>query len=184
MGSCWRAHGMGAHPHTPGSPGSRCPRWHTQPLASAGRSCCCSKDRCTPAVGELQSAGATSIYHWALETTLLAPDNPGQGHGERGWLGALGLPRAPRTTLRPQSHSSPSSTKWFPQVGLPVRSWGSGMLERHQPWPCCRLCSRSCRLQLLKLKPGVNLQSQEGAHEVGRGLGPSPPEGLPAALTL
>lgn len=49
------------------------------------------------------------------------------------------------------------------------------MLERHQPWPCCRLCSRSCRLQLLKLKPGVNLQSQEEAHEVGRGLGPTSP---------
>lgn len=123
--------------------------------------------------------GATSTQNWVLETTLPAPDTPGQSMEKGGGFGALGLPRALRTTLRPQSHSSPGSTKWFPQVGLPVRSWGSGTLERHQPWPCCRLRSRSCRLQLLKLKPGVNLQSQEGACDVGKGLGPSPPKACP-----
>lgn len=47
-------------------------------------------------------------------------------------------------------------------------------MERHQPCPCRRLRSRSCWLQLLKLKPGVSLQSQRGAGEVGRGLGPGP----------
>lgn len=49
-------------------------------------------------------------------------------------------------------------------------------MERHQPWPCRRLCSRSCWLQLLKLKPGVNLQRQEEAREVGRGFGPGSPK--------
>lgn len=30
--------------------------------------------------------GATSTQHRALETTLPAPDTPGQNHGDRGWL--------------------------------------------------------------------------------------------------
>lgn len=49
-------------------------------------------------------------------------------------------------------------------------------MERHQPCPRRRLRSRSCRLQLLKLKPGVSLRSQRGAGEVGKALGPGPPQ--------
>lgn len=46
-------------------------------------------------VGGLQSVGATSTQHRALETTLPAPDTPGQSHGERGWLQGFRLAKSP-----------------------------------------------------------------------------------------
>lgn len=106
---------------------------------------------------------------------------PGQGQ-----LGLSRCPPRPRTRLRPQSQPSPGSRKRFPQRGLSASCWGSGTLKRHQPSPCPRLRSRSCWLQLLKLKPGVSLRGRRGDSEEGRGapatLPPSPRAPL-AALT-
>lgn len=84
---------------------------------------------------------------------------------------ASGAGRADLTWPAPQSHSSPSSTKLFPQCAGGTRSPESGALDRHAP-PPLRKKARSClRLQALNTRGNGCLRAGKG---VGRAGTPTP----------
>lgn len=123
---------------------------------------------------QLWAEQQVSRHSWSRK----GKEGPGEG-AARGTLGpagggaslASGAGRADLTWPAPQSHSSPSSTKLFPQCAGGTRSPESGALDRHAP-PPLRKKARSClRLQALNTRGNGCLRAGKG---VGRAGTPTP----------
>lgn len=67
----------------------------------------------------------------------------------------------------PQSHSSPSSTKPFPQRARATRSRESGELERHAPPPLRKKARSWRRLQALNTRGNGCLPAGKGVGHAG-----------------
>lgn len=71
------------------------------------------------------------------------------------------------TWSEPQSHSSPASTKPFPQRVGSTRSPGPGLSERHAPPPLRKKVRSWRRLQALKMRGNGCLWKEAGMDGVG-----------------
>lgn len=122
--------------------------------------------------------------HPALQTTLPAPDTPGQSHGDMGWLQGF------RPTQSPPYHAEAAVAflaqlyEVVPAGGAPSQELGLGDVGE-APAPALLQAA----LQVLPAavaEAQARCQPAEGGRgcEVRKGLGPSPLKGLPAALTL
>ena len=90
-----------------------------------------------------------------------------RGGGGRGPAWSPGAGRADPTWPAPQSHSSPSSTKPFPQYARGTRSPESGALERHEPPPFLKKARSWRRLQALNTRGNGCLRAGEGVGRAG-----------------
>lgn len=98
-----------------------------------------------------------------------------------------GAGSADLTWLAPQSHSSPSSTRPFPQRARGTRSPESGALERHAPPPLRKKARSWRRLQALNTRGNGRLRAGKGIPRAGTTtlgslLGPHPLPPVPPVL--
>lgn len=139
------------------SPGSvrSSPRGCTGPPPAASSCGQGSRSRGTPGAGKARRD----------QVRVQRSDLRGGGEREPVWSPGAGL--ADPTWPAPQSHSSPFSTKPFPQRACGTRSPESGALERQAPLPFRKKARSWRRLHALNTRGNGCLRTGEGVGRAG-----------------